>query len=673
MIKNDLYNYGITLPHNNTGSNSFNYNYNYNYNYNQGSTNQSSNQLGGQPPSLGNTITAMNACNNAQLDVRYDSKGNSDSISSSSDSNSPHSQSSPHSFLSSVSSANSPNNIHVSQTEPSSGFSSHNSSVNNAPASASSYSTNNNVSYPTHSYNVLNNNNLLFNNGQSLSYNTIPSLSQILDSTAFQQPSNNNHQQRNTFLNQPKILLPDVNAIESQAVMANEHPMKLKYLRKNSDDNHKGPLQCKWGDCKDLFDNAELLYDHLCDYHVGRKSNRNLSLKCNWNDCNVQTVKRDHITSHIRVHIPLKPFVCTTCTKKFKRPQDLKKHIKTHAGDNIRKTSIRGRIRKNSTSNSELQSNFDSLLSMEYGGDLFGINSQPKRKPELVDQFFDEIKKAKIAPRYNTDMISKLNSLDYNLNNDLSLLPPLSNQPITAAASVPNNNNVSSVPLSKTSSTKFFKNSQELYDTNSFFNQLSASLDQYPSQQQTHNSQYNYPSNNNNNINNFSVSNNSSISQPSSIKFETSKSLYPSIPSTSNTGGFSYPQIASRFDSFNSTNNDSYRRYNIGVNQKASRHVEVYDEEEDLYTYESDSTDDEEEQEEQEEQEDIYDVDALTRDMGVLGLNEAVVQRHKNLISRIQKRLEELIKLEESHQQEVQEVVEEKPSKSLYPKIVLTN
>jgi hypothetical protein len=44
-------------------------------------------------------------------------------------------------------------------------------------------------------------------------------------------------------------------------------------------------------------------------------------------------VKRDHITSHIRVHVPLKPHKCDFCQKAFKRPQDLKKHVKTHAED----------------------------------------------------------------------------------------------------------------------------------------------------------------------------------------------------------------------------------------------------------------------------------------------------------------------------------------------------
>ena len=77
------------------------------------------------------------------------------------------------------------------------------------------------------------------------------------------------------------------------------------------------------------------LQDHICDKHVGRKSTNNLNLTCMWNSCRTTTVKRDHITSHIRVHVPLKPHKCDLCGKSFKRPQDLKKHVKTHADDSI--------------------------------------------------------------------------------------------------------------------------------------------------------------------------------------------------------------------------------------------------------------------------------------------------------------------------------------------------
>lgn len=68
---------------------------------------------------------------------------------------------------------------------------------------------------------------------------------------------------------------------------------------------------------------------------MGRKSTNNLNLTCGWANCRTTTVKRDHITSHIRVHVPLKPHKCEFCGKAFKRPQDLKKHVKTHADDSV--------------------------------------------------------------------------------------------------------------------------------------------------------------------------------------------------------------------------------------------------------------------------------------------------------------------------------------------------
>ncbi|KAF8974155.1 hypothetical protein BGZ46_009722 [Entomortierella lignicola] len=88
---------------------------------------------------------------------------------------------------------------------------------------------------------------------------------------------------------------------------------------------------CQWDSCLKNFDDAELLYEHVRDDHVGRKAHHNLCLTCHWDKCTVPTfAKRDHITSHLRVHIASKPFACEICRKGFKRPQDLKKHEKTH-------------------------------------------------------------------------------------------------------------------------------------------------------------------------------------------------------------------------------------------------------------------------------------------------------------------------------------------------------
>ncbi|KIJ65035.1 hypothetical protein HYDPIDRAFT_88703 [Hydnomerulius pinastri MD-312] len=87
---------------------------------------------------------------------------------------------------------------------------------------------------------------------------------------------------------------------------------------------------CQWVDCSSTFNDPEILYNHLCNDHIGRKSTNNLCLTCKWKDCGTSCAKRDHITSHLRVHTPLKPHVCEICKKSFKRPQDLKKHEKIH-------------------------------------------------------------------------------------------------------------------------------------------------------------------------------------------------------------------------------------------------------------------------------------------------------------------------------------------------------
>lgn len=92
--------------------------------------------------------------------------------------------------------------------------------------------------------------------------------------------------------------------------------------------SHSESYTCQWVDCSSTFTDPEVLYNHLCNDHIGRKSTNNLCLTCKWKDCGTSCAKRDHITSHLRgtytplllkspfiripplVHTPLKPHVC---------------------------------------------------------------------------------------------------------------------------------------------------------------------------------------------------------------------------------------------------------------------------------------------------------------------------------------------------------------------------
>ncbi|KAJ5379626.1 pH-response transcription factor pacC [Penicillium cosmopolitanum] len=111
-------------------------------------------------------------------------------------------------------------------------------------------------------------------------------------------------------------------------------------------------LPCQWVGCNETFFTAEALYvssltdqwstnfltvvatqEHICEWHIGRKTANNLILACQWRSCNAIAAKRYHITSHVRIHVPFKPHKCHVCDNSYKRPRDSKEHVKTDVND----------------------------------------------------------------------------------------------------------------------------------------------------------------------------------------------------------------------------------------------------------------------------------------------------------------------------------------------------
>ncbi|KAI5847768.1 hypothetical protein DFP73DRAFT_577677 [Morchella snyderi] len=280
-------------------------------------------------------------------------------------------------------------------------------------------------------------------------------------------------------------------------------------------------LGCQWNGCQEKFDSPEELYNHLCDIHVGRKSTNNLCLTCAWGTCRTTTVKRDHITSHIRVHVPLKPHKCEFCGKAFKRPQDLKKHVKTHADDSVllRSPEPDGTGRRASgvhqargdnvhspyTTSAGMQPLAATAAQAYYGslGAYYpapngapnpgvyyyptpqpapqqdGMNQQQqpggeskKRAFDGVDQFFEDAKRHKIQPVYDGNMAQRLSALQ-------QFVPTTSGETVDF-----NGHHAATVTAPAAGQSQYtlpsLRTKQDLIDADHFLTQLSANVYESP-------------------------------------------------------------------------------------------------------------------------------------------------------------------------------------------------
>jgi hypothetical protein len=73
---------------------------------------------------------------------------------------------------------------------------------------------------------------------------------------------------------------------------------------------------CCWGlngvACTNVFLNPEELFKHVCE-HINECKSEPFPFLCRWADCQKKNHRKDHLISHIRVHVPHRPYKCKVC------------------------------------------------------------------------------------------------------------------------------------------------------------------------------------------------------------------------------------------------------------------------------------------------------------------------------------------------------------------------
>lgn len=85
-------------------------------------------------------------------------------------------------------------------------------------------------------------------------------------------------------------------------------------------------MECLWNECKQKFDSAEKLKDHLEKHDFSE-------LKCYWEGCNrfgETQPSKYAITAHVKKHSGDRPYKCKECPKSYTRGDALSKHMKYH-------------------------------------------------------------------------------------------------------------------------------------------------------------------------------------------------------------------------------------------------------------------------------------------------------------------------------------------------------
>ncbi|GAN08551.1 hypothetical protein MAM1_0211c08065 [Mucor ambiguus] len=178
---------------------------------------------------------------------------------------------------------------------------------------------------------------------------------------------------------------------------------------------------CRWASCERSFDNPEDLFNHLSDDHVGRKATNNLCLQCQWNNCGTVAAKRDHLASHLRVHLPLKPSLLSNQPGykpvRRRRKTTTEPSNKINATTNTTTTTTSQQQTAYASPPKDVSEMSSSDVSSSYSPSYYSISSNPnnylqqQQPQDPLQDFIADVLQNHSLPTYDEDMMNRLNSI----------------------------------------------------------------------------------------------------------------------------------------------------------------------------------------------------------------------------------------------------------------------
>ncbi|OLY83843.1 Zinc finger protein 143 [Smittium mucronatum] len=92
-------------------------------------------------------------------------------------------------------------------------------------------------------------------------------------------------------------------------------------------------FKCLWLDCTTSSNSLIGITNHISDLHIGYGKKY---YTCQWSDCKRQSKpfsQRQRIIRHVQMHTGYKPFVCSSCDKRFLEVHIKDQHVRTHTGE----------------------------------------------------------------------------------------------------------------------------------------------------------------------------------------------------------------------------------------------------------------------------------------------------------------------------------------------------